>query len=200
MHYLIYPFCSIFIIIGACLSFVTLKGVIRATGLKSWPTAEATISECDFEVHHDSEGADSYEVKVTYHYKVNGFEYESNSIHPAYSATSFSGHRKFYDRLKKAQVVKIRYNNLDPNESYLITGNYSSHLAAFFGGMIFLSAGIFFLLTFHFAFNGNSDYVSGLDILKWPNLQFLPFVTSRKLDCLKAINHLCLPKLKWNNE
>lgn len=67
--------------------------------------------------------------------------------------------------LDKAQVVKAWYNPRNPAESYLLAKSFSAHLASFFGGLIFLSAGLFFLLTFHFAIAGNSDYAAALEVL-----------------------------------
>ena len=161
----IYPFCSIFILVGAGLAFWTMRGMMKARAISNWPTVNAEMLECDFVEHSDSD-SDSYEVKVRYQYMVNGKKYENDKIHPAYSASSFEGHRPLYDRLNKCTLVKARYNELDPSESYLLKGTFSAHLAAFFGGMIFFFAGVFFLLTFHFAIAGNSDYAAAVEIVK----------------------------------
>ncbi len=108
----------------------------------------------------------SYEVKVEYSYPVNEQVYTGERLRPAYSSASFGGHRPLYDKLKSANVVRARFNETPPSEAYLLTGSYSAHWASFFGGMIFASAGLFFLLTFHFAIAGNSDYSAGLTIVQ----------------------------------
>ena len=161
----IYPFCSIFIFIGLGIAFWTMRGMLEARSVSDWPKTNAKLLSCEFQSDNSSDG-ESYEVIVSYEYTVHGQKYESNQIHPAYSASSFEGHRPLFERLDEASVVKVHYNEVDPSESYIIGGSFSSHLAAFFGGMIFMSAGIFFLLTFHFAVAGNSDYASALEIVK----------------------------------
>ena len=166
LWFIIYPACSLFILGGAVLSFWTIRGIFKARAIAHWPTVEAKITECDFEADSDGEGGHTYEVIVKYRYNVQGREYESDKIHPAYAASSFAGHRKLHERLENATVVVAHYNESDPSESYLVTGSFSAHLASLFGGLLILSAGIFFLLGFHFAIAGNSDYVSGLEVIK----------------------------------
>lgn len=166
MLWLIYPFCSIFILIGAGLSYTTLRGILKANAITKWPTVNATICECDLETSSGSEGGESYEVTVRYEYMVHGKKHENDKIHPAYSGSSFSGHQPLFQRLKGSNVVAARYNPVDPAESYLLAGSFSAHLAAFFGGLLFLSCGVFFLLIFHFAIAGNSDYALALEVIK----------------------------------
>ena len=163
--WIVYPFCSIFIIIGAGISVFTLRGILKARDIRNWPTVEATILECDFESNSGSETT-TYRVNVRYEYSVLGRKYESDKIHPNYSSSNFEGHRPLFERLEKSTIVTARYNEADPSESYLLAGTFSAHMAVFFGGMIFLSAGIFFLLTFHFAMAGSSDYASALEVIK----------------------------------
>ena len=162
--WIIYPFCSIFIFVGLGIAFWTMRGMLKASSVSDWPKTNATLLSCEFQSDNDPEG-ESYEVVVNYEYTVNGCKFENNKIHPAYSASSFDGHHPLFERLDKAKVVKVHYNEFDHSESYIIGGSFSSHLAAFFGGLIFMSTGIFFLLTFHFAIAGNSDYASMLDIV-----------------------------------
>ncbi len=164
--WIIYPFCSIFTLVGAGISLSTLRGILEAHSITHWPTVEATVTNCDFKIDHDAEDGESFEIVVEYTYTVFGQEYKNDSIHPAYSSSSFDGHRPLFERINDATVVRVRYNKTDPTEAYLITGSYSANFAAFFGGLIFLSAVIFFLLTFHFAIAGNSNYVSGLEVIR----------------------------------
>ncbi len=164
--WLIYPFCSIFIVVGLGICYFTLRGISKARAVTKWPTIDADVISCDFDSSTDSEGGTTYEVKVEYKYRVNGKDYVGSKLHPAYSASSFEGHRPLYDRLKKAEVVRASYDPADPSDAYLITGSYSSHWTGFFAGMIFASAGLFFLLTFHFAIAGNSDYAAGLNVVR----------------------------------
>ncbi len=42
--WIIYPFCSIFILVGAGVSFWTLRGILKARAITHWPTVEATVT------------------------------------------------------------------------------------------------------------------------------------------------------------
>lgn len=151
-------------LVGAGIALSAIRGILKARSIDDWPTVDAQVTQCDFKAHADSEGT-SYQVVVKYSYSVLGREYSNNKIHPSYSASSFEGHRPLYERLKKCSVVKARYNDLDPAESYIVTGNFTSALALLFGGLLFFSVGLFFLLIFHFALAGDSNYASGLDVV-----------------------------------
>jgi hypothetical protein len=163
--WIIYPFCSIFMIVGAGIAFYAIRGIMKAKAIDEWPTVNVHLTKCEFKTHSDSDG-DSYEVIVQYDYTVVGKEYSSNKIHPSYSASSFDGHRPLYEKLKKCSVVRARYNELAPEESYIVTGRFTSALSILFGGILFFSAGLFFLLIFHFAIVGNSNYAGGLDVVQ----------------------------------
>ncbi len=163
--WIIYPFCSVFMIVGAGVAFYAIRGIMKAREIDEWPTVNAQLTQCEFKTRSDSDG-DSYEVIVQYDYTVVGKKYSSKKIHPSYSASSFEGHRPLYEKLKKCSVVRARYNELAPEESYIVTGRFKSALATLFCGMLFFSAGLFFLLIFHFAITGNSNYADGLDIVQ----------------------------------
>ncbi len=165
MHYFIYPFCSIFIIVGAAILFDAVRGMVQARAIENWPTVDAQLSHCELKHHHDSEG-NSSEVIVRYEYSVRGTQYTNNKIHPTYSASSFDCHRPLYEKLKNSTIVRARYNELKPQESYIVTGRYSSSLAGLFGGLLFMTMGLIFMLIFHFAMMGNSNYAAGLHIVR----------------------------------
>lgn len=160
----IYPFCSIFMIVGAGIAFYAFRGIAKARAITDWPSVDAKLVNCEYKTHTDSEG-NSYEVVVNYEYTVRGKDYSNDKIHPSYSASNFEGHRPLYDKLNACKVVKARYNEFDPAESYIVTGNFSSALSVLFAGCLFFGAGLFFLLIFHFAIAGNSDYAGGLEVV-----------------------------------
>lgn len=161
----IYPFCSIFIIVGTIVSGFALRGIIKSHTIDKWPQTDATITKCEFKTDSDSDG-NSYEVVVQYDYTVRGRQYTNNKIHPSYLASSVDGHRPLYAKLKECSIVKARYNDHDPTESYIVTGRFTSAFALLFGGLLFFSMGLFFLLIFHFAIAGNSNYAAGLDVVQ----------------------------------
>lgn len=163
---LIYPFCGVFIVLGATLAYSTLHGILKGRTVSSWPTTNAKVNKVDFNYSADGEGGKSFEVLVNYQYVVDDVIYENTKIHPAYSESSFSGHHGLYERLKIADVVAAHYNPRDPAEAYIVSGSYSAHWSAFFAGFVFLAAGVGFMLGFHFAIRGNSDYGDGLHIIR----------------------------------
>ncbi len=152
-------------IVGAGTALHAIRGIIKAKAIDKWPTVNADLTRCEFETHSDTDGH-SYEVIVQYDYTVGGKKYSSNKIHPSYSASSFDGHKPLYEKLKQCSVVRARYNELAPEESYIVTGRFTSALSLFFGGMLFFSSGLFFLLIFLFASTGNSNYAGGLDVVQ----------------------------------
>jgi|TARA_B110000438_G_scaffold289915_1_gene325019 hypothetical protein len=161
----VYPFCSIFMLAGTWLSLKALSQVRKAKEAQSWPTVQAELSAC--ELLNTSDGdAIVHEVEVTYHYTVNKQLYTSSRIHPAYSSSSASGHENLYHKLNTAAVVEAFYDPKDPSVSFLITETYGFHKAGVFGGLIFFSAGLFFMLIFHFALGGSSNYADGLTVIK----------------------------------
>ena len=163
--WLIYPFFSIFIITGAFLSYKTFSTIQKARAIENWPSAEAEIAYSKLIDTSDSE-SNSWEVEISYRYRVGGIDFENSSIHPGYSSSSADGHRGLYQKLSESKRVLAYYNPSDHSESYLITGNFGFHKAAFFGGLLFFSAGIFFMLTFHYAFTGSSNYADKLTVIQ----------------------------------
>jgi hypothetical protein len=61
--WIIYPFCSIFMIVGAGIAFYAIRGIMKAKAIDEWPTVNAQLTKCEFKTHSDSDG-DSYEVIV----------------------------------------------------------------------------------------------------------------------------------------
>jgi len=62
--------------------------------------------------------------------------------------------------------VLVYYNPDDPAESYLIVGNFGFHKAALCGGLLFFLAGVMFLLTFHYAITGSSNYADRVTVIE----------------------------------
>ncbi|OYP32917.1 DUF3592 domain-containing protein [Rhodopirellula sp. MGV] len=166
LMWVIYPFCAIFILVGVGICLSTLRGIAKGQAVTAWPSTEASIVNCGLESHSDSEGGLSHQVTVEYEYSVVGCTYTGTKIHPTYTSSSFKGHHALHQKLSAAKVVQIKYNEANPEEAYLFGGNFSSAYAGFFAGMIFASAGLLFLLTFHFAVTGNSDYAAALNVLR----------------------------------
>lgn len=163
--WIVYVFCSVFIFIGGGVAIYALQGIVKAGSIGSWPQVDAKLTDINLKVRHDSDG-DLQEVVVKYEYFVDGNRYTSNKIHPTYSGSNMSGHRELYERLKNCSIVRARYNKENPREAYLVTGRYSQAFALLFGGLLFFFAGLMFLLIFHFAAEGSSNFVDGLEIVE----------------------------------
>lgn len=165
MMWFIYPFCSIFIILGAVISCKTYISIYKAKQTKHWPSVEAKIDFCDMEEHSDSDGV-SYEVKVQYTYSVTGINYTGKRINPAYIGSSGEEQQELYRKIMDSETVLAYYNPSDYSEAYLIRGTFGFHKTPIYMGLLFLSAGLFFLLTFHYAFTGSSNYADKLTTIK----------------------------------
>lgn len=63
----IYPFCSLFMVVGIWTSFATIKSILKARSVRGWPSTSARVVECELERDFDSDG-DSFEVLVQYEY------------------------------------------------------------------------------------------------------------------------------------
>lgn len=166
LRYFAYPFCSLFIVLGLVGAITTVRNVLKTRAIADWPTTEADVVRCDYEID-SSDDQPSYEVIVKYRYRVAGRRYESDRIHPEYMATLDPGaQRPLYQRLKAARVVQIRYNATDPAEAYLLSGQYGAYFSTFFIGLLAMSGGLCFLLSFHFDIARKPNLAAGLRIVK----------------------------------
>ncbi len=163
--WVIYPFCTIFIVVGAVIAFSAVRAIVKAREIQSWPTADARLIECDLKtkivgIRH------TYEVVVAYEYSVLGRVFQNNKIHPHYGASNAEFHGPLYSRLKASNLVKVRYDVTNPSESYIVAGVFTSEYASVLAGSMFFMAGIFFLLLFHFALTGSTDYAAGVEVVQ----------------------------------
>lgn len=198
MGLILVPFCGFFIVAGGLIAGWTAKGIVEGALAAGWPQTTGTLLVMENElVSRGSEGSeDGHEVVVRYAYNVDGREYRGTRVHPAYSASGFNeGHDAVEARLAGKKQVRVYYHAENPAVSTLSVGFYTCTLAAFFGGLAFLSfglgivgiaraaaredrakAGMFarvlfvgtFLsmgLFFLFAWIGSQDFASGITIL-----------------------------------
>lgn len=168
LRYFVYPFCSLFIVLGVVGAMLTVLNVFKARAIADWPTTKADVVRCDQKILDDYSGSGSwaqYEVIVKYRYRVAGRQYESDRIHPEYMAGDLGVQRPLLQRLKAARVVQIRYNAADPAEAYLLSGQYDAYFSTFFIGLLATSAGLCFLFIFHFHIARKPDFAAGLKIV-----------------------------------
>ena len=166
MLYVIVPFCSVFIVIGAWMMISVGRRIYLGTAAARWPYTEGRMTSAVSKDTSDSESS-SREIRVNYSYRVGGREYQGTTIHPAYGSSSFEGaHRALEDLLRPAKQVRVYYDPRDPSRCTLSHGLYSCSLAALFGGFLFFVAGVGFLLTFWFAIAGNQAFARGITVLE----------------------------------
>lgn len=164
--YVIVPFCSIFIIVGGGMMAFTARKIMVGIQAKRWPQTSGQVVSVESKDTSDSESS-SREILVRYAYNVNGLDYESSTIHPAYTSSSFEqAHEGIESLLRPAQKVRVYYDAAKPSRSTLSVGFYSGSLAAFSAGLIFFGAGVGFLLTFWFALAGDWDFARGITVVK----------------------------------
>lgn len=166
MLYLLVPFCSIFIIVGASLMVSAGRKIIAGTQAQHWPHTTGQILSVESK-DTSSDESSSREILVRYTYRVGNKDYESGTVHPAYGSSSFEqAHRGLESVLSPDNQVRVYYDASQPSRSTLSVGFYSSSLALFFGGFIFFGAGVGFLLTFWFAIAGNQDFATGITVIR----------------------------------
>lgn len=121
------PFISVFYLVGFGLLGASLWNAWRSTRAGSWPTTSAKINSVELDESTDSDGGDTYQVKVQYTYEVLGKAYEGSRL--AFGYTGSSGrdaHWEIYQRLRNAEGVNVRYNPGDPSVSCLSYGIHRS--------------------------------------------------------------------------
>jgi hypothetical protein len=163
--WVIYPFCAIFVMVGAAIAFTSIRAIAKSREIQAWPAVEARLLECDFKTHVVRD-RHTYEVVVAYEYFVLGRVFQSNQIHPNYGRSNSEFHGPLYHRLKAASRVKVRYNVANPAESYIVPGMMTSAFASVFAGLLFFIAGLLFSLGFHFAIAGTTDFAARVDVVE----------------------------------
>lgn len=160
--WIIVPFCSIFILIGAGLMTSSLLQVVEGTRASAWPAAVGTIKTAELKQHRAKKGHTT-ELKVTYAYTVDGREYVGDVIHPCYAATSHDpDHAKLAELLRPGTQVRVRYRPDAPQRSCLATGLFTGSLIGVLGGGLFAAVGTLFLLIFCSIILGNWDFGAGI--------------------------------------
>lgn len=129
---------------------------------RHWPNANGLILKVASKDSSDSE-SHSREIQVRYAYTVAGQRYEGTTVHPAYTSSSFeSSHHDIEALLTSGKMVRVYYDERNPERSTLSTGFYSGSLAMVSAGFIFFGAGVGFLFTFWFMLAGNWNFARGI--------------------------------------
>ncbi|MEM6471335.1 MAG: DUF3592 domain-containing protein [Planctomycetota bacterium] len=119
-------FISIFYAVGFGLLGYSLTSMKRSTEAAAWPAVAGRIVSCDLESNSDGDGT-TYEVKVSYSYKVGGRELTNDVLAFGYSGSSgHESHREILEKLKAAKTVEVRYDPDSPETSALSFGFHRS--------------------------------------------------------------------------
>lgn len=157
-----YAFCLSFSLAGLLVWLSAMRMVRKSRAIADWPTVEARLTGCELQ----TKGESSSQVLVSYHYEVQGREYDGDKIHPEYFPSAGDCHQALYDRLQGAEVVEVYYNESNPSEAYLVARSYNMPWILFFAGLFFVSIGVLVTVILYFAGFGNSNYVEGLHVLQ----------------------------------
>lgn len=137
-------FISLFYIVGFGILEYSVRAARRSTQAADWLTAQGTITNVAIQTNGGSDG-DTYEVKVTYTYTVDGNTYTGSRLAFGYAGSSGRAiHDKIYQKLHEAKSAAVRYNPRDPSSSVLSVGIHRSIQFAF----VFAITWLVFVLGF----------------------------------------------------
>ena len=133
--WVVFPFLSLFWLVGLWLLGHGLWAARRSTQAAAWPTAPATLTRAEL-VEEVDEGSTNYKVEVRYTYAVGGVEYEGTRVAFGYDKISGGGRAardEIVRKLRAAKSVAARYDPENPAVSCLSFGvNKSIRLALAF--------------------------------------------------------------------
>lgn len=129
--YLIVPFCSLFIIVGAGMVLSSARKIQAGIQARDWPHTTGQMLSIQSKDTSDSE-SESREIQVRYAYQVGGRSYEGTTIHPAYGSSSIEeAHKGLESLLGKSKEVRVYYDRSCPERSSLSVGFFSGSARSF---------------------------------------------------------------------
>lgn len=159
--WIIYLLCSVFIALGLAGSIYILKTILRLRATRSWPSVQARLLQCDIE----PQDGEKESLALRYSYSVGGVPYTGAAVRPYYDVGVHEV-GPLFEKLKGCEAVLARYNPYNPAEACLVVGSFRTDWAAFYGALLFFSAGILFMLAFHFLWVGLADYAAAVTIIQ----------------------------------
>lgn len=132
----LYLFFGVFLAVGLGILGTGVRAWIKSNAVGTWPSTWGTLTERELVESSDSDGT-TYHVKVRYHYRVAGVEYDSDRIAFGYSGSSgYASHHALHQKLASGESVQVRYNPQAPAEAALAHGfNRSTLFLLIFGGV-----------------------------------------------------------------
>ncbi|MGL6074804.1 MAG: DUF3592 domain-containing protein [Fimbriiglobus sp.] len=129
---------GVFYLVGFYLLWYAVWNAWRSRQAAKWPITPGTVSHVEV---IETPGEDTYyQVKVEYHYSVDGEVYQGSNLAFGYFIDSEREyHEAIYERLKQAKTVGVRYHPKQPSRSCLSFGIHPSIRLYFFLSLLWLS-------------------------------------------------------------
>ncbi|MBN2163908.1 MAG: DUF3592 domain-containing protein [Pontiellaceae bacterium] len=140
-------FCSVFILIGAGLSYaLTVKPLLAVQRSKGWDRAPAVVLSSSVKTHSDSDG-DTYSVEIQYAYDVQQQHYEGNRYSFfGGSSNGYEGKEAVVNQYPPGRGFEVFYDPEKPSESVInreLTGTVWLGLIP----LAFVAFGVLFLVA-----------------------------------------------------
>jgi hypothetical protein len=132
------PGLVIIAIIGLGLSSLGFTKIKRAEESKRWPVTSGVITSSQIS------GAIKYYPSITYTYSVDSVFYNSNGISNInFNTKNRTVVEEFLDKYPVGSEVKVYYNDLKPDNSFLEPGINTGHILLLAFGIMLLAIPIF---------------------------------------------------------
>nr|WP_262486763.1 DUF3592 domain-containing protein [Flavobacterium reichenbachii] len=113
-----------FLLIGLGILSYSLCNLYKTEQANSWIQIPAYVEKIDLDIHTNDETT-TYEVLVTYSYKIKGKKYLGNRIFFGYSGSNIENHEALYAKLKNSRKIMIYVNPNKNQEAVIVPGiNY----------------------------------------------------------------------------
>jgi hypothetical protein len=137
-----------FLLIGLGILSYGLYYLYKTEQAKNWIQIPAYVEKTDLDVHTNDETT-TYQVLVTYSYKIKGEKYLGNRIFFGYSGSNIENHEALYAKLKNSRKIMIYVNPNKNQEAVIVPGiNYPIIWLLIFGVFWISFFGIFSLPLF----------------------------------------------------
>jgi hypothetical protein len=138
-------FPLIFVVVGAVIAFLGIRGLVRAKASLQWPSIQGQILESSVERHHSSGSNGSsttYHAEILYKFILNDTTFNGNRVaYGDYGSSNPSHARQIVNKYPKNKIITVYYMPDNPEECLLEPGvkMQSWFLPAF--GIIFFTVG-----------------------------------------------------------
>ena len=137
-----------FLIVGLGILSYGLYYLYKTEQAKNWIPTPANVEKTAIDIYTNDETT-TYEVLITYSYKIKGQKYLGNRIFFGYSGSNIENHEALYAKLKNSKKILIYVNPNNNQEAVIVTGiNYPVVWLLFFAVFWICFFGIFSIRLF----------------------------------------------------